>query len=479
MDHSSQGRRLHYPSGSDFPQRSAPVSPATSQPFSSPGSHLYTPDTRSHVSSASLSPSPHTPQIPFQRSPAPGPSDNLVRFRSRKEPFPQSPTYNLGIYGSPGVPSFLHDRSPDASRSPDSGSSNAHPNSSLHRPIPPPFPLEPAVEIRTKNQQNMRDSRPHALSTSPAPYFSPSVPLEGGHRDFPARQPSGGPRGGTVSSGAASQDNAALTAPPVPEQTSHNAATPESDGLLNDHVLMAAMSAADGDHREFSWYAVWARTLDKYTFPSSIEKSLVCNLAPQHVLIRSFDPSPVSSRNSSIDFWDMESRSPPGVAQLVRRSYTVPDFAQILRRIRLQHSMPPVIEREKVILLTEIKPKLQPGHEPFDSAMTQVTRQAIHAFSADSTLEIIGVIIAFGALWKYVEFPKPLDNIPRNQSEVKDPTFGSRSTESVLDYRVPTFLQQLSGNEQMCFDLMDPQGTSEGALNFIVDRILRREKHSI
>jgi hypothetical protein len=65
---------------------------------------------------------------------------------------------------------------------------------------------------------------------------------------------------------------------------------------------------------------------------------------------------------------------------------------------------------------------------------------------------------------------------PSNWSEYINPTFGSRPNESYIVFRVPTFLKELSGDKDMSFDLMDPQGRSEVALRFLMDRILQRER---
>ncbi|KAG1796125.1 uncharacterized protein BJ212DRAFT_1489476 [Suillus subaureus] len=139
--------------------------------------------------------------------------------------------------------------------------------------------------------------------------------------------------------------------------------------------------------------------------------------------------------------------------------------------------MPPVIVREKIICLVEIKPKsLRAKNYGFSSAAMQISRQAYFAFMGDSTLTTIGVILAFGNVWKYVEFPRPLANLPSTWSEYQDPTFGSPSNLRRPVPRVPSYLKKLSGNKDMCFDLIDPRGLSEIALKFLATRILEREK---
>jgi hypothetical protein len=516
MDRSSQGRNFYYPSGANSPVSISPatsfhsshrshsftpddrspasVSPASSQhsshrshrytpdnrspvsvspvisQHSSHRSHLYTPDNRSPASSMSLSASPHTHQRPFQRSPAPGPSDNLVRYRAPYEPFPQSLVYPRGTHDGRGIGWSLHDRSPSTSRSPDSGSSNTHSSFNTYRDPPPSFRLEPAVEIHKKAPKNMRNNRPRALSTSSS--ISPQI------KGFFPRS--------LIPSRGLTGDTTRQTSDDVTPQESSDGQMP----LLDDFALMVAISAADADHREFPWYSVWARTLERYTFPSFIGECLVCNITPQHALVRSFDPSPPISRSRSnsgsgsvSSSWGSESgtepKTPPRptvIRPVFAKSHVIPDFVQIIRRIRLPRSIPPVIERERVILFTEIKPKRLQKKHLFASVTTQIKRQALHAFLGDSTLKTIGAIVAFGAIWKYVEFPRPVGSIPSNWSEHKDPTFGSRPNESYIVFRVPTFLKELSGSKEMSFNLMDPQGRSEVALKFLTDRILQRER---
>jgi hypothetical protein len=141
----------------------------------------------------------------------------------------------------------------------------------------------------------------------------------------------------------------------------------------------------------------------------------------------------------------------PVIRPVFAKSHVIPDFVQIIRRIRLPRSVPPVIERERVILFTGIKPKRLQKKHLFASVTTQIKRQALHAFLGDSTLKTIGAIVAFGAIWKYVEFPRPVGSTPSNWSEHMDPTFGSRPNESYIVFRVPTFLKELSGNKDMSF----------------------------
>ncbi|KAG1796126.1 uncharacterized protein BJ212DRAFT_1409258 [Suillus subaureus] len=130
--------------------------------------------------------------------------------------------------------------------------------------------------------------------------------------------------------------------------------------------------------------------------------------------------------------------------------------------------MPPVIEREKVICFVEIKPKSLRAKDPFPTAEVQLSRQAYYAFMADSTLTTIGAILAFGSIWRYVEFPRPPMHLASSWSESKDPTFGRQSPSQSLLPRVPSYLSQLSGNKHASFDLSDSRGLSEIAVFFDV-----------
>ncbi|KAG1852804.1 hypothetical protein DFJ58DRAFT_790651 [Suillus subalutaceus] len=422
----------------DSRQHSVSSTP-TSQHSSHRSRSPYTSDSQSSMSPTSGI-SPRTPQRPFYRSPAPGPSDNLVRYRAPSEPFPQSPLYSHGPHDNLDGTAFLYDRSPGSSQSAQSSSSDTQSHFDSNQLIPP-FQL---TQIREKVPHNLRVDGSRALSTS-----SSMAPAASG--------PSGGPRGRTVSSGDHSQYIAPLIgSQQMPSNVMIQGSRDSKTSMLADGVLMAAISAANAEHREFPWYCVWTRALERHTFPSSIGDDLFCNVAPQHVLIRSFDPSPPDSlspgrgrsggsRSESVSPFISEPRTPPRRTQAkVRHAHVVPDFAQILRRIKLPPSMPPVIVREKVICL--------------------ISRQAYFAFMGDSTLTTIGVILAFGNVWKYVEFPRPLANLPSTWSEYQDPTFGSPSSLRRPVPRVPSYLKKLSGNKDYI------------ALKFLATRILEREK---
>ncbi|KAG0705842.1 hypothetical protein DFH29DRAFT_905122, partial [Suillus ampliporus] len=239
----------------------------------------------------------------------------------------------------------------------------------------------------------------------------------------------------TVSSGAASHYNAPSTSSSVYQQMPRNFAIQNSNGH-NVSLL------EDFNTENFPWYCVWTRALERHTFPSTVGESLICNIAPQHTLVRSFDPAPPDTRPSVLDrevkrgsvspfSSNMDPRTPSRHTQpVVKRSHVIPDFVQILRRIRLPLSRPPVIEREKVIFFAEIKPKRLRSEGLFESAATQISRQAYYAFSADSTLMIIGIIVAFGNIWQYVEISRPAEVLPSNWSEFQDPTFGNPSNRS-------------------------------------------------
>ncbi|KAG0705840.1 hypothetical protein DFH29DRAFT_1029139 [Suillus ampliporus] len=244
MDRGYGGHRFHYPPDSEC-QRSV----SASSQYSPHRLHSTTPNTQSPTSSMSLGTSPHVPQSPFRRSPAPAPSDNLVRYRAPREPFPQSPLYSHGTHD---VASLLHDSSPRSSRSTESGSSRSP-------RFVPPFCLEPAPEIRDKAPKNI--CRSHALSitssASPAEYLAPSTRSEGVHQanlrpsiqvsETGVLQPSKGPRVPTVSSGAASHYNAPSTSSLVYQQKLRKFAIQNSNG--HSVSLLTAIAAVNAEHR--------------------------------------------------------------------------------------------------------------------------------------------------------------------------------------------------------------------------------------
>jgi len=119
------------------------------------------------------------------------------------------------------------------------------------------------------------------------------------------------------------------------------------------------------------------------------------------------------------------------------RSFRIPDFAQLLFRVRLKQSDGTIDDhRVGVLLLVEIK-KAKANCQIFDfiDVMAQTNEQARHAFASYPRVNTFGMIIAFGDLWTYREYfrvdfrPSP----PIRLSERLDPTFGDSNLGSDSD----------------------------------------------
>ncbi|KAG0700388.1 hypothetical protein DFH29DRAFT_1056018 [Suillus ampliporus] len=155
--------------------------------------------------------------------------------------------------------------------------------------------------------------------------------------------------------------------------------------MLRDIALIAAVTAARGDHREFLWYPVWVIAIRDWMFSNSNTASVACNIAPQYLLSHKYNLDPLS----------------PGSVPKPKKASVIPDFAQVLQHVQTSGNGTPILGRQKVILIVENKPELSRrrilSESPFENIADQIVQQAAFAFVSDSSLRAIGVIAAFGA----------------------------------------------------------------------------------
>ncbi|OAX34595.1 hypothetical protein K503DRAFT_785649 [Rhizopogon vinicolor AM-OR11-026] len=234
----------------------------------------------------------------------------------------------------------------------------------------------------------------------------------------------------------------------------------QDHSMLRDIALAAAVAAAHEDHREFLWYGVWTIAIKDHMFYRCNTSTTACNLVPQYVLQREYDPSSDEST----------AEGKP------KREWVIPDFVLVLQRLHLSSIGPATIMRQKVVMIVEIKP-IRPKHFrfpmiPFTPIFPQVRRQALFAFASNPTLNTVGSIITFGNMWTYGEIRSPMDQLLSSWSEAKDPTWSPEKLKMTI--RIPRYLQKLS--EHKCFfNLMDRGGKSAVAFQYIADRIKERE----
>ncbi|OAX33142.1 hypothetical protein K503DRAFT_804605, partial [Rhizopogon vinicolor AM-OR11-026] len=202
-------------------------------------------------------------------------------------------------------------------------------------------------------------------------------------------------------------------------QRTQNSSRIEQSPMLRDIALIAAVAAANADHREFLWYGVWNIAIKDYMFSRCNTSTTACNLVPQYVLHREYDPS--SSESTS--------KGKP-------RGWVIPDFALVLQHIRLSSTGRAVVKRQRVILIVENKP-IRPKRmrqnvgNPFSVIYDQLHKQALFAFASHPTLNTVGFILTLGELWQYGEFSRPADNLLSSWSEAKDPSW-TRSARKVV-----------------------------------------------
>ncbi|OJA17900.1 hypothetical protein AZE42_10387 [Rhizopogon vesiculosus] len=255
------------------------------------------------------------------------------------------------------------------------------------------------------------------------------------------------------------------TPKPTHHQNSHHTNQPpihqapaaiQQHPMLKDIALIAAVAAARKDIEEFPWYPVWAIAIKDWMFSNSHTATVACNLAPQYVSQHRYKTHPQGK---------------------LRKTWVIPDFVQILQHVKTSSNGSAVLTSQKVVLMVENKPTLSRKHilnrpSPFGNVKLQTGKQAAFAFMADSNLHVIGVIVAYGSRWKYVEYSRP------EFSQLKAWTEGGRmgrKRAELLQQIVPEELGSLSALKDQSFELLDHMGLSAQAFKLIARRIKNRE----
>jgi hypothetical protein len=250
--------------------------------------------------------------------------------------------------------------------------------------------------------------------------------------------------------------------------------------------LHIAIARAMTDSREAPWYAAWNIVLKDFLFASFCPEPFFTITYPQFPVSNTADtydlrdellpdldsdneesdddqelidltsqppsspphstmehtaaPSPESSRRSSSSearraFQRNSAPSPESLSSSraplsrprIKRSTRIPDFAQLVYRLCINPDNTvncPVELDHRIILLVENKPRLDsPTEANFTAVLGQTDEQARHAFASFPNLTTLGVIIAVGPYWTYVEYDSADIPPSRSKSEQKDPTY--------------------------------------------------------
>ncbi|KAF8149184.1 hypothetical protein B0H34DRAFT_802687 [Crassisporium funariophilum] len=207
--------------------------------------------------------------------------------------------------------------------------------------------------------------------------------------------------------------------------------------------FQAAFATANGDRREAPWYGVWNWVLENVIFDDFGaeligERVRTTVTYPQYPLTQGIDtneddydafmsppstPPLIGTENPTLPAhhhprssfarppstsWATASLLPPlnliagpSPPPQPKRSTQIPDFAEIL------HEFVDGKLRKHLLLIVENKPKPS-AHRPssFLQVLRQTKEQATHALLSgeNAHVEIIGVIVALGQHWQYVEY---------------------------------------------------------------------------
>ncbi|OAX34277.1 hypothetical protein K503DRAFT_834452 [Rhizopogon vinicolor AM-OR11-026] len=413
-----------------FPGWSTALTPGTVS-YSAPHPSLRIPDTTSRRTG--------NPQ-PLHRQDIPSNDSNpLLQLRRR-------PSFSSTIQTV--LPSTPHHRSRAVSTT---TRIQHQTTSATPRPLPSP----------RVNESGISPSCGRSRTVSSGPSMRPSVP----NTHFsPTKFPTAArPQNATVAP-SSSQD---VKSGPTPgnqtsqHQNTQSAAVIQQHPMLHDIALVAAVTAARTDKKEFLWYPVWVIAVKDWLFANSNTDTVACNIAPQYVL----------------EHWYRN-----GPRAKVKKFSRIPDFAQVLQHVKILSNRTRVLGRQKVIMMVENKPTFPrsrwlSGQNPFQHIDKQIQEQAIFAFMGDRSLLVIGIIVAFGSRWRYVEFARPRTAYIKKcmDWEVGDRS-NKRSNRPVIQEVLPEELNRLSLMGDGSFELLDHMGLSAQAFGIIARRVKSRER---
>jgi hypothetical protein len=145
--------------------------------------------------------------------------------------------------------------------------------------------------------------------------------------------------------------------------------------------------------------------------------------APAYTPVRYSAPSPESHRGSS----SRQASQDRSSQRRKKRSTRIPDFAQLVYKLNINHDQTitlPVIIQNSVILLVENKAnKETPTMLDFGPIMRQTDQQTRRAFAMFPNVSVLGVILAIGPYWTYLEYDSANARPSPSKSELRDATY--------------------------------------------------------
>lgn len=193
--------------------------------------------------------------------------------------------------------------------------------------------------------------------------------------------------------------------------------------------------------------------------------------------LRSSAPSPEMIRGSRSRLLATPPRipaSPPSSRQKIRTT-RIPDFVQQLYRVKINNNgtISPIQFDSRIILLVEIKKNIRnPTMVHFAKIMEQTDHQSRHAFFTSQSKRL-GVILAIGPFWRYVEYYREDLRPSPSLSEKKDTTYENTPTPppALLAHEYQPF-QELTGDAGfLCLE------TEESGQGLLVVRTRLQQLH--
>jgi hypothetical protein len=137
-------------------------------------------------------------------------------------------------------------------------------------------------------------------------------------------------------------------------------------------------------------------------------------------------PSPESYRGSSSSHAD-QGPIPP----CKKCSTCIPDFVQLVYKLAVKpdHKIDrPVLIQNRIVLLVENKADMvDPTLVDFNCITRQTDQQARRAFVLFPNVDTLGVILAIGPYWTYIEYDSANARPSPSKSEQNDPTYMDRT----------------------------------------------------
>lgn len=238
----------------------------------------------------------------------------------------------------------------------------------------------------------------------------------------------------------------------------------------NEWHLHIAIADAGLDRREPPWYGPWNIVLRDFIFLSFCQPPYMTITYPQFPVSKYVDANDADDEDDEFEIKSDDednydecmqlSQSLPGTPRsaapspdVIRgsrslllatpprihdnpprscpkiRTTRIPDFVQRLFTIACNSDGTSGIQSSRIILLVEIKKSTQiPEMVHFSSILKQTDHQARHTFCSSPEIQELGVILAIGPFWKYVEYNRQDFRQSPSFSEKKDATYANTPT---------------------------------------------------